>query len=84
MVIDLFYAVDMHSFQGIINIKRKTYTPVHFPIYFILVGNNSISQDEIDALIAKRKIPLQGNIKVLTEKLFKDNFESFISIKEIS
>jgi hypothetical protein len=48
IVIDLFYAMDMHSLAGIINIKMKKYLDVKHPVYFVLVGNFQISQYEID------------------------------------
>ena len=70
IVIDLFYAVDMHSLAGVVNIKMKKYLNVKQNVYFVLVGNDDISQRQIDEKIYNRKNKLPEHIKVLTEKNF--------------
>lgn len=76
IVLDLFYAMDMHSLVGVVNIKYRKYLDVKFPVYFILVGNEQIIQEEIDQKIKNRKNQLPNNIQVLTEKGFKNLFNS--------
>lgn len=70
-VIDLFYAQDIRSLAGIIGIKLKRYILLPYEIYFILVGNPAITKEQIDILIARRKIALPSHITIDTEYNFK-------------
>lgn len=78
IVIDLFYAMDMHSLGGVINIKYKKYLDVKFPVYFVLVGNNEITQEVIDQKINNRKNQLPNHMSVLTENNFKKSLNSLL------
>lgn len=69
--IDIFYAKDIFSLCGVINIKNKRYGGLNFPIYFVLVGNNLIDQKDIDAMIKNKKNILHDNIHVMNDKTFK-------------
>lgn len=80
IVIDLFYARDMHSLGGVVNIKSKKYTKVKYPVYFVLVGNKDLSQQTIDEKVGNRKNQLPVHIKVLTENNFKNSFKSLLNI----
>jgi hypothetical protein len=80
IVIDLFYARDMHSLGGIVNIKLKKYTNVKYPVYFVLVGNEDINQRIIDEKVGNRKNQLPTHIKVLTENNFKDSLRDLLKI----
>lgn len=72
--VDIFYAQDSFTLQSIIRIKSKRYQNLKFKVYFILVGNDSITQQEIDNLMENKKIPLEDNIKVLIESEFKTKY----------
>ncbi len=74
IVIDLFYARDMHSLGGIVNIKSKKYLSVGHPVYFVLVGNEEITQEMIDKKIKNRKNQLSRHIRVVTERYVKESF----------
>ncbi len=79
IVIDLFYAMDMHSLVGVVNIKFKKYIGVKFPVYFVLVGNKEITQEIINDKMNNRKNPLSDHIQVLTEENFKKSLDSVIN-----
>jgi hypothetical protein len=81
VVIDLFYARDIRSLQCIVNIKCKKYKDVTSKVYFIIVGNDSITQDQIDRIMNNKKVILLDHIRVLSGNNFKDNIEKFIKIK---
>lgn len=80
IVLDLFYAKDLSNVAKIVNIKYKRYISVPFLTYFVVVGNTSIDQQEIDKKIKNRKNKLPSHIKIITEKTFKDNFENLVRI----
>jgi hypothetical protein len=71
IVIDLFYAQDMHSLGGVVNIKLKRYSSLPFKTIFILVGNELIDIDTIRKYLSRRKVPIPFNILVDTENNFK-------------
>lgn len=79
IAIDLFYAQDIFSLARVINIKLKRYSNLKISVYFILIENLILSQDQIDLLMQNRKLLLPKNIKVITEKLFKQNIMPKIS-----
>lgn len=70
--IDIFYAQDLFTLQRIIRIKYLRYSEIKFKVYFVVVGNNSIKQGEIDLLLKNRKIKLPDHIVVTTESDFKN------------
>lgn len=78
VVIDLFYAADIHSLIGIINIKFKKYINVKSPVYFVLIGNEQITQEIIDQKVNNRKNKLSDHIKVVTEDTFKKHLDSLL------
>lgn len=49
--IDIFYAQDLFSLSRVLNIKHKRYCELKILVYFVLVGNESIKQDEIDKIV---------------------------------
>jgi hypothetical protein len=69
--IDIFYAQDLFTLQRIIPIKLKRYRGLRCKVYFVLVGNDSIFQEEIDKMLNNRKTKLPEHIEVITEKVFK-------------
>lgn len=81
VVLDLFYAADLINVSKVVNIKYKKYLSVQFSVLFIVVGNENISQQEIDRMIENRKTPLPNFMRVLNERTFKANFDKFIRIK---
>ena len=78
IVIDLFYAVDIYSLSGVVNIKFKKYSSVKFPVYFVLVGNDKINQEAIDQKVNNRKNKLANHISVLTEENFKKSLDKLL------
>lgn len=79
IVVDLFYAMDMHSLGGVVNIKSKKYLNVEFPVYFVLVGNEQINQEVIDQKVNNRKNQLPSHIYVLTESNFNSSLDSLLA-----
>ncbi len=73
VVIDLFYAQDRFSLMGIINYKLKRYSPLPYEIYFVLVGNENITQVDIEKKLLNMKNPLPKNIFIDTEANFKSS-----------
>lgn len=73
IVLDLFYAQDMHSLGGVINIKLKRYKSLPFKTIFILVGNEQIAINQIHQFLSRRQSSLPQNILVDTEHNFKNS-----------
>jgi len=84
IMIDVFYAKDMHSLGGIVRIKALKSSEVVCPIYYVLVDNDKINQEQIDNQINNRKISLQNNIKVMTEKYFKSKIIDSIILEPLN
>jgi hypothetical protein len=78
IVLDLFYAKDIRSAMINVNLKLKKYCAVQFPVFLIIVGNNHITQSEIESLCNKRKSIIPEQIQVLTEATFKSNLETYL------
>lgn len=76
--IDVFYAQDMFSLAGVLRIKCLRYKELKYKIFFVLVGNKKISQEEIDSLLAKKKSAWPKHIIVLTEDKFKAILSSLV------
>lgn len=76
--IDIFYAQDLFTLARTVNIKFKRYKKLEHPIYFILVGNSNINQIQLDTVIANKKLAWPKNIKLFTEKNFKENFDLLV------
>ncbi len=74
IVIDLFYAQDILSLTAIVRIKLKRYSGLPHRIFFVLVGNNDIKQEEINLFLNNKKTIFPDNIKVVQEKIFKNIF----------
>jgi hypothetical protein len=68
--LDLFYAKDMFSVAGVINIKIRRYAVLQCPVVFVLLHDGSLSQARLDAYLVNRKTLLPDNIKVITEEAF--------------
>ncbi len=79
IIIDLFYAKDIQILSKIVNIKYKKYEDLPFSTYFILIGNDDISQDQIDKIIRNRKTLLPKHIYVMKERTFKDKFDRILN-----
>ncbi len=75
IAIDIFYAQDLQSFARVIGNKFRRYCQLPHDIYFVLVGNHSIGQEDIDSLMKNRKIKITPNIKIKNELEFKKYFE---------
>jgi hypothetical protein len=69
--IDIFYAQDISSLQKQVRIKTLRYKNVSYETYYVLVGNESITQEEINSMLNNRKSFLPQHITVLTEVKFK-------------
>ena len=67
--IDVFYADNIHSFQGCINAKQRIYNNANFDVVF-LSANLSIDQELIDGLDQNKINKLPPNIKILDLKSF--------------
>jgi len=83
VAIDLFYAKDSHSASGSVIIKTKKYKHFPFPVFYVLVGNNNISQTELERLVVNKLLILPVQIRLLTEGDFKSNFDQLIKSKWI-
>jgi hypothetical protein len=70
VVIDVFYADSIINLINVVNIKLKRYVLVTPETYLILVGNNQITQEEIDIKNANRRLTLPSHIYVITEEFF--------------
>lgn len=82
VIIDLFYAKDMHSLRGVINIKKKRYESLTQKTIFLLVGNEELGIQAVRLSIKQRSIPLPPHILVDTETNFKSS--TIYQIKELS
>lgn len=80
VVIDLFYAQDLITLGKIVTIKNKRYKAIQENVLFILIGNQSISQESITSLMNNRKEVLKSNIKVLTENYFMNHYIENLSV----
>lgn len=70
IVIDLFYAQDIFSLQGVVNIKVKRYKILqNEQIIFVCVGGK-VNQNQINAMLLSKKTTIPNNIKIVTETIF--------------
>ncbi len=76
--IDTFYAQDRLTLARIVNIKLPRYIKLGCNVFFVLIGNPEIGQEEIDKTVLMRKIAFPAHIKVMTEKIFKDNLNQLL------
>jgi hypothetical protein len=76
--IDIFYAQDIFTLARTINIKFKRYKDLEYKVYFVLVGNDSINQDQLNNVIKNKKLDWPKNIKLFNEKTFKENLNSLV------
>ncbi len=73
--IDVFYAIDSHSFVGCINAKLKVYIKANFPI-ILLSANLSLDDDKrIKRFLANKHLPT--DIYVLNLPEFKNFIRKF-------
>jgi hypothetical protein len=82
VVLDLFYAQDLHSVSGVLSVKLRRYNGLPYPTIFVLVGNNEIDIDRLRRLVSNKKNALPPNILVDTEINFKSS--TIYDIKERS
>lgn len=73
IVIDLFYAKDKHSLNGVINIKQKRYSSLPFKVIFVLVGNSNIDIAALRGMLSLRLNSLPYHLTVDTEANFKSS-----------
>lgn len=81
VAIDLFYAKNIHSVQGVVVIKTRKYLHFPFPVFYVLVGNENISQQQLDKIMSNKKISLPVQIKLFCESSFKNDFSNIIQIQ---
>jgi hypothetical protein len=81
IVIDLFYAQDMHSLVGIVNYKVKRYASVPYDTYFISVGNEKLTHELVSAKMRNRLTALPDHIHVVTEQMFKGHIIQEVSAR---
>ena len=81
IVIDLFYANDIRNLLKIVNIKLLRYSLLPFRVFLIVVGNDSISQEEIKSKMTNKHVPLPSHIAVQTEKHFKNTVIPLLKTK---
>lgn len=70
--LDLFYAKDLFSLRGVIRYKAQHYTKLSCPVVLVLIHDGTITQNNVDNIIATRQLPLPDHIKVFTEGSFWD------------
>lgn len=73
----LFFTVDVFCYSSpalfarIIVHKQKTYKGFPYPVILVAIGyGTEMSQDEIEILIKRKKVPLPDNCRVFSEKTF--------------
>lgn len=69
--IDIFYSDSIINLVNIVNIKLKRYQLVEPVTFLVVVGNNSITQQMIDAKVANRQNPLPAHVSICSELYFK-------------
>lgn len=75
-MVDVFYAKDIYSLGGVINIKQKKYAKAGCRVVF-LSANKEIDQKTIDKLVGAKKNKLPEEIVVLTKESFEDFIKTF-------
>lgn len=71
--IDIFYASDLFNLSRIITNKAKRYSTLGtLPIFFVLVDNSEISQEQVNIMVANKRDKLLQNIAVCTDEFFKN------------
>ncbi len=80
--VDLFYAKDIFSVAGVINIKIKRYKKLECPVLFVLLHDGSLDQTKITQLVANRTNPVPAHIRIVTEDYFWSDL--ILEIKEKS
>lgn len=73
VVIDIFFAASIINLVNVVNIKLKRYILIKQPTYLVIVGNDSITQDMINARVRNRQAPLPEHISIYTEIYFKSD-----------
>lgn len=84
IMIDVFYAMDVRSLAGIIRIKALKCLDIKLPIYFVLVNDNDINQEELDYLKEHKKIELPENITIITKTNFLNKIVPSIKLEPIT
>lgn len=81
IVIDIFYAESIINLINVVNIKLKRYSLVIPETYLVVVGNDSITQEEIDKKISNRKIPIPSHINLVSEDHFKQRIVADLKMR---
>jgi len=82
IVIDLFFAKDLFSLANVVNIKLKNYRDLPYETIFVLVGNDQVTIQKIQEMLARKITPLPSHITVDTEANFKKT--TIITLKQSS
>lgn len=67
--IDIFHCKDKFSLVGSINHKIKVYSALNRKIYLVLYSSE-YSQEDIDAILARKRVVIPKNIEVVTYQNF--------------
>ncbi len=71
--IDIFYANDLFNLSRIITNKAKRYSTLGtLPVFFVLVGNSEINQEQVNIMVNNKKDKLLPSIRVYTDEFFKN------------
>lgn len=72
--VDVFFARDIHSLRGCVNIKERSYQNINFDLIF-LSANQAIAQQMINTFVDNKLNKLNSRIKIFS-------FESFTKFLE--
>lgn len=72
--LDLFYAKDIFSLRGVIAYKVSRYSTLSCPVVFVLIGNKTLTQENINEVIGSRNTGVPKHIKIMTEVVFWQNY----------
>jgi hypothetical protein len=71
--IDIFYANDLFNLSRIITNKARRYSTLKtLPVFFVLVGNPEINQEQVNIMVNNKKDKLLPNTRVYTDEFFRN------------
>jgi len=71
--VDVFYAAKPHIVKTTVVIKAregKNYSSLGFPIFLVVANDEVMTQNEIDMMMASKKIPLPPGVHVMLKSRF--------------
>lgn len=77
---DVFSTDTVHNISTHLSIKCRKYVNYEETLYFVL-DSVKFTQEELDNIIQRKRIPLPKNIRVITIDYLKDLIQSFPSYK---